>query len=850
MTRAQKLRRVATAVLAAVALVVGATLLPAHTGARDGSLLTAYDASRVVAIGPDLAGVAHSHNDPATKNALSRGGEVSAETVDPTSRQDAASNAAYVARERALPGPRLTTVPVMQKRRAVPQDRYAMAGGCYTVQAPNGAYISRDGVAGLTTTTTRRSDAEPFTFRATDLGVYLLFGTASDFVGSPATTGAAAMAAAPSPATEWTARKTRRGFLFSVGEGRHLSLTGHTVTVSPKAVPFRLARTTGCTAYPESQVDVSGRPHAGVTSYQEVRGYVDAHTHGQAWEFLGGQVHCGKPWDEYGPAYALRDCVDHSVTGGNGAALEALLSGEPTHDPVGWPTFKDWPAPNSLTHEGTYYKWMERSWRAGQRVFVNLLVENNKLCEIYPLKRNSCDDMDSLRLQAHDMYEFQDYIDAQYGGPGKGWYRIVTSPWQARKVINAGKLAVVMGIETSLPFGCTYKKVPLLGDQPACTTAQIDAGLDEMRALGVRQMELVNKFDNALSGIAGDNGTTGAVVNAANFLETGSYWDMQHCAPADGESSDHAQFAAPDISAGQQDALFGAVGQLFGLANLGTLPLYGPPAHCNSRGLTNLGAHLVDRLMAKNMLIDPDHMSVKARDSLLSQLEANRYAGVLSSHSWSTPDAYPRIYELGGYVAPYAGDSTGFVEKWRRHLGWADPRYYFGFGYGADMNGLGAQGNPRGAAAANPVTYPFKGFNGVTVDKQRAGQRVYNINVDGVAQYGQYADWIEDITHVAGADGPALEDDMMRGAEAYLQTWERAQGIAPDSCRNPDLQVGVKKFKRAARPGTTIRTLMHRVGQPWQRLGSRFVYCAGTGATDVKLTVRLTDDGKVSATRR
>ncbi len=129
--------------------------------------------------------------------------------------------------------------------------------------------------------------------------------------------------------------------------------------------------------------------------------------------------------------------------------LEDALSGTTHHDPVGWPTFKDWPAPGSLTHEGTYYKWLERSWRGGQRIFVNLLVENNQLCMLYPLKRNSCDDMDSIRLQAHDMYKMQDYIDAQFGGPGKGFYRIVTSPFQARRVINAGKMAVVMGIETS-----------------------------------------------------------------------------------------------------------------------------------------------------------------------------------------------------------------------------------------------------------------------------------------------------------------------------------------------------------------------------------------------------------------
>ena len=67
---------------------------------------------------------------------------------------------------------------------------------------------------------------------------------------------------------------------------------------------FRLKRTKGCAAYPEAGVDVTGKPHAGVTSYQEVRGYVDAHTHGMAFEFLGGDAHCGKPWDRFGAPYA------------------------------------------------------------------------------------------------------------------------------------------------------------------------------------------------------------------------------------------------------------------------------------------------------------------------------------------------------------------------------------------------------------------------------------------------------------------------------------------------------------------------------------------------------------------
>ena len=290
--------------------------------------------------------------------------------------------------------------------------------------------------------------------------------------------------------------------------------------------------------------------------------------------------------------------------------LEDALSGTTHHDPIGWPTFRDWPAPNSLTHEGTYYKWLERSWRGGQRIFVNLLVENNQLCMLYPIKRNSCDDMDSVRLQAHDMYKMQDYIDAQFGGPGKGFYRIVKSPFQARKVINAGKMAVVMGIETSVPFGCTMKL-----DVPACSISDIDRQLDEVRKLGVRQMELVNKFDNALAGVAGDTGEVGALVNAANFLETGSFWDMRHCEPADGESHDKNQVAAPGINAGQQDALFGAIAQL-GLPTI-ALPLYAPPDHCNARGLTTLGEHTIKALAQRHMIFDPDHMSVKARSSAL-----------------------------------------------------------------------------------------------------------------------------------------------------------------------------------------------------------------------------------------
>ena len=124
-----------------------------------------------------------------------------------------------------------------------------------------------------------------------------------------------------------------------------------------------------------------------------------------------------------------------------------------------------------------------------------------------------------------------------------------------------------------------------------------------------------------------------------------------------------------------------------------------------------------------------------------------------------------------------------------------DKRFYQGVGWGADMNGFGAQGGPRNGP--NPVTYPFKSWDGkVTIGQQHSGQRVYDINKDGVAHYGLYPDWVEDLRHIAGQ---AIVDDLGRGAEAYLQMWERADGI-PTGCRPAKAQADAARAGgRAAR---------------------------------------------------
>ena len=517
-TTPRHLQRTVLSLLAAGGLVVGGVLSAAPGGSGSGPLPSAYDAQvrqRAEAVAEQRPhthagqaapaaglddGHGHVHDDPTTKNAISRSGEA-AQARDRTTPVQRAASRARVAAQRTQREPRLVGVPLRSKRRLVPEDVYAMAGGCY------------------------RLGGQSLTFQATGLGSYLLHAPDRTFLAASGS--GATWAATPSPESDWTVREAGSGrFTFTLADGRALRrTTGGFATGA--ADSFALRRTDGCTAFPEVETNVSGRPFGGVTSFQEVRGFVDPHVHGQTHEFLGGRVICSPPFHRYGAAAALVDCPDHQVAGGRGAALEDVLAGTTPgsgHDPVGWPTFSYWPNPHSLTHQQVYYKWLERSWRAGLRIHTSLLTENHVLCTVYPLKKNSCDDRDAVRLQAQDMRAMQDYIDAQHGGPGRGWYRIVTDPFEARRVINQGKLAVVMGMETSVPLGCNVQ----LG-RPTCTEEQMLAELAEMKKLGVSQMELTNKFDNAFTGVAGDAGTIGPLTNSANFLSTGSFLRMQTC---------------------------------------------------------------------------------------------------------------------------------------------------------------------------------------------------------------------------------------------------------------------------------------------------------------------------------
>jgi hypothetical protein len=643
-------------------------------------------------------------------------------------------------------------------------DRYALAGGCYSMS----------------------SAAEPLRLKATALGRYLLYTKDGRFL-TAQPDGSLAAADGPGPAADFAVEEAGGDAFRLVPQstGRPVA----TVTFSPAS---------GCATFPEAGLQAEGTPSRGRTEFGEVGGLVEGHMHWMAYGYFGGQFRCGRPWHPYGIAAALPDCADKEGPQGGAAALQNTLNyGNPAqpHSTENWPTFPN-QSKDNLTYEGMYHRWVERVWKAGLRLMVMGVNENRVLCELQTNRTESCNEMDTMRRGFQAVKDLQDYVDAQAGGPGKGFFQVVTDPFEARRVINQGRMAVVLEIETSEPFDCRG------WEEVTCDKAQIDRQLEEMHRIGVRSSLLLNKFDNPLSGVRFDSGAASYLINAGNKQSAGTFWSARTC---QGELADNDIDIGEPNSSAALDSTLTAMG-----VPGGTFPAYPPKPHCNTRGLTELGRHTVRRMMELGWIVNPDHMSQAAVDDTLTLLEARRYSGVISPHGWIDPGNWPRLWKLGGMAFPGHSATDDYVEEWQKYRPRETP-YAFGWGYGADLGGLSHQPD---RSEKGSITYPFKSYDGqVTFERQTTGERTFDFAKEGVSHYGLYADWLEDLRRVGGRQ---LADDMWAGAESYLQMWERAVGIETRRCFFH--QDGMKRRGRGPiRLGDDWRTVLERAGQPQQR---------------------------------
>jgi microsomal dipeptidase-like Zn-dependent dipeptidase len=604
---------------------------------------------------------------------------------------------------------------------------------------------------------------------------------------------------------------------------------------APVTYPFTILVT--WTAYPDGSGPSKSFVYpATVGGPATIIGYADLHNHQMSYLGFGGNPQ-KYPLGRYmfGKAFgpidsALPWCTPVCGPGGVNDladwALRLTMYGTvPTstvHAVGGFPAFDGYPRWNSFTGQAYYENWLKRAHLGGLQLIVVHPVNNAWMCttlnhtstaEIlaglllsppilaariaaYQTTRDpDCLDDGQAVNQINEVWAMQRDIDNRVGderghlGPNTGWYRVVRTPQEARAVIAAGKLAVVIGMEVDNPFDCADTNT-------ACNNGGWNNRFDFYYQQGVRHFFPIHFYNNAFGGSANSNALiTHSFTNHFSTIDCG----------ADGYEYDNHR--------------------------------------CNSLGLTPEGKSLMRAMMRRGMIIDIDHMSARAVQDAFDLVTPTKYP-VVSSHTGfvginhgdernegqRTDAQIASMLKVGGMVAviphqgkrgevdsfPYptsigilCGNSSETVASAYRY---AIQKSGNGpVGIGTDLNGFAGWPSPRFGpdecmgdhvadydtgphpALRYPYTISATGFRvdsraldpgpSITTTGQRwpssdafghavVGQKVFDFNTDGFAHIGLLPDMIADWEGMGMK--PAELDPLFSSAEGYIRIWERA----------------------------------------------------------------------------
>lgn len=693
--------------------------------------------------------------------------------------------------------------------------KYDLYNQCWVMKAGD-AYVVRDGQR-FVANGASADDAEKFYMRAANLARYLFYTPDQQLMTASGFQVTTVAQSSPEDGSDWTFTENGNALNAATLDGA-LALGTDRVLVlgdTPAALTFESA--TGCAEYPEMPLAVTGESFKGNVN-EPLLGFAEVHTHMAMGSEMSdgskgvgpsaGGVMYGQAVNRFGVTEALKNCsVLHGPNGlTDPEALILDITPGQTHDTQGWPTFVDWPFHDSMLHQQMYWRWVERAWMSGLRLMTIHGTNIEALCQVAQatsLTRGElptnieCRDMPVGVAQVEYLYDIQDYIDAQFGGPGKGFYRIVGSPSEARQVIADGKLAVIPGLEFSNIFGCNVLRTPDGGQTAMCTKEQIDAEIDRIWDLGVRQVFPYHDVDSALGGA----GLFSEVLNIFNFVGTGRFWDTYEC-PDGGNGDSYFYSAGFEASSGSILGMDPLTDVLLEFTN-GLTPIYGPGRRCNSLDVTELGIYAIDKMMKKGFVIDIDHAELNSKQIMLDYTSRTEpdYP-MVSGHGAQgglTNAQARQLIAQGGIIYPINKNGKGhvdFLEQLREQWDASGTTRPFSAGYGADANGLRTLPGPRGMErimATGPVNYPFRMFDGpgwgaqfdtiapITVEMLAVpgdDGRMWDVNESGMFHYGMIADIVEEIRLEGGQQ--AL-DTLYNSAETYLRMWEQTLEASADA---------------------------------------------------------------------
>lgn len=321
----------------------------------------------------------------------------------------------------------------------------------------------------------------------------------------------------------------------------------------------------------------------------------------------------------------------------------------------------------------------------------------------------------------------QDYIDAQYGGRGEGFYQITHHPDEARARIEEGKAAVILGIEISNFLDCKVHYAPTATrTQEAheedgvtngeniytCDEDSMRTNLERIHDWGVRQVITIHEFDNAFGGNGifgglvlnlGNREDTGGIPGGALSnpsppstnggppeLPNGEFWTTYDCPVAGGLDPDgnpftgylwnDSQLGGDDLESLDPTCNYQGQGRsdIPGSVRPGG-PTFCYPAEdnfgpstttrrqCNARWLTPLGLTLYKQLMEFGMIFDIDHLEMQMKTQALELAEAQDppypFVSTHGTFGGTSIDQAQRILNNGGVLFPSIGSTKGHLKN-------------------------------------------------------------------------------------------------------------------------------------------------------------------------------------------
>lgn len=434
-----------------------------------------------------------------------------------------------------------------------------------------------------------------------------------------------------------------------------------------------------------------------------------------------------------------------------------------------------WPRWDVLVHQRGQRDGLFKAHQDGLRLVVVTTGGFAPFCELLPASNAfGCDEMADVDRQLA--------LAHQFAAANASWVQIALTPQDAITIINGGRLAMVLAIETTDLFNTLFAD-PSTPPDAAAIDAVVQKYFDP--PYDVRSLQLAHETDNGFSGAA--------LINP--LFEV---FQFAHNRYGPSCTIDHDCSGRPRLG-------FDVYEDADGVCK-------------NARGLTPEGEMLIASLMARGMLIDVAHMPERAILRTYQLAKQQVYYPLFHSHTkfrelepayggsnrhvieHSVPAwVVQRIRRTGGLV----GLRIGYLEERTytpagvgntcagssRSLAQA---YEFGrqglkvaMAMGSDLNAFTQNTRPRfrdrglpGTPKQNPTGACSAGFKAEAICQAKAQTNALGTRYDtlGLADTGDAIDVLADLEHVglgAGAVAPLRHGS----AEHFIRMWLRANDL-------------------------------------------------------------------------